>query len=89
MAGNGESRPVPGGIGINSVGEAWRLFVNAQTRGFRAISFAVPVSRPVEEQFRLQMRIRGLGWRLVGIDLPKPVLERLVQELIKSNPTAS
>ena len=89
-AGGGGSRTVPGGgIGMNSVRDAWRLFVTAETRGFRVISFAVPLDKPAAEQFRLQMRIRGLGWRLVGIDLPKPVLERLVQELIRSNPTAS
>jgi hypothetical protein len=74
---------------MNSVGDAWRLFVTARTRGFRVISFAVPVGKPAAEQFGLQMRIRGFGWRLVGIDLPKPVLERLVQELIRSNPAAS
>ena len=87
----GESAPaVPGGgIGMNSVRDAWRLFATAQTRGFRVISFAVPPDKPGDEQFRLNMRIKGLGWRLVGIDLPKPVLIRLVQELIKSNPTAS
>jgi hypothetical protein len=78
-----------GGIGMGSIRDAWRLFITAQTRGFRVISFAVPPDRAADEQFRLQMRIKGLGWRLVGIDLPKPVLDRLVQELIKSNPTAS
>ena len=86
----GEAGTIPGGgLRMNSVRDAWRLFATAQTRGFRVISFAVPVDKPATEQFRLQMRIRGLGWRLGGIDLTKPVLERLVQELIKSNPTAS
>lgn len=79
----------PGGIGMASVGDAWRLFAGAQTRGFRAVSFALPVDRPADQQFRLQMRVRGFGWRLVGIELPKPVLQRLVQELIRSNPAAS
>jgi hypothetical protein len=77
-----------GGLGMESLGDAWRLFVTAQTRGFRVVSFTVPPDRP-GEQFRLHMRIKGLGWRLVGIDLPKPVLDRLVQELIKNNPAAS
>jgi hypothetical protein len=78
-----------GGIGLNSLHDAWLLFVTAQSRGFRAVSFAVPVDRPTGEQFRLQFRIRGFGWRLVGVELPPPVLNRLVQELIKSNPPAS
>jgi hypothetical protein len=78
-----------GGIGLSSLGDAWHLFVMAETRGFRAVSFAVPVDRPPGEQFRLQLRIKGFGWRLVGIELPPPVLRRLVQELIKNNPAAS
>jgi hypothetical protein len=89
-SGNGGSRAITGGsIGLNSLHDAWRLFVTAQSRGFRAVSFAVPVDRLPSEQFRLQLRIKGLGWRLVGIELPKPVLDRLVKELIKSNPAAS
>jgi hypothetical protein len=47
------------------------------------------VDRPPGEQFHLQLRIKGFGWRLVGVELPPPVLRRLVQELIKSNPAAS
>jgi hypothetical protein len=89
FAAGGVDAPRPGGIGMISVRNAWRLFVSAETRGFRAISFAVPVDKPADQQFRLLMRIRGLGWRLVGIDLPKPVLQRFVQELIRSNPAAS
>jgi len=85
----GGSGTAAGGLGMDSLGDAWRLFVTAQTRGFRVVSFTVPPDRPGDEQFRLHMRIKGLGWRLVGIDLPKPVLDRLVQELIKSNPAAS
>jgi hypothetical protein len=79
----------PGRIGMDSMRDVWRLFAGAQTRGFRAVSFVVPVDRPADQQFRLQMRVRGLGWRLVGIELPKPVLQRLVQELITRNPAAS
>ncbi len=80
--GTGSSR-----LGLDSIGDAWRLFASARMRGFRAISFAVPPDKPADEQFRLQLRLRALAWRLVGIELPKPVLDLLVQELIKSNPT--
>jgi hypothetical protein len=87
--GAGKPRAGGGGVGLTSLREAWLLFVTAQSRGFRAISFALPVDRPTGEQFRLQLRIRNFGWRLVGIELPPPLLDRLVQELIKSNPAAS
>jgi Protein of unknown function (DUF2939) len=90
VARGGEPGAVTGGfLRLNSLRDAWRVFAAAQTRGFRVISFAAPVDRPADQQFRLYMRIRGLGWRLSGLDLPKPVLQRLVQELIKSNQPAS
>lgn len=86
-SGSGATLGSGGGIGLNSLGDAWRLFATAQTRGFRVVTFTVPLDKPTEEQFRLHMRIRTLGWRLVGIDLPKPVLQRLVEELLRSKPT--
>jgi Protein of unknown function (DUF2939) len=89
LGAGGGSPAGPGNLGSNSLRSLWRMYITAETRGFRAISFAVPVDKAAEERFRLQMRMRGLGWRLVGIDLPQPVLQRLVRELIRSNPAAS
>jgi hypothetical protein len=86
---SGTSQPgVPQAINLNSLSDAWRVFITAETRGFRAITVSVPVDRPADEQFRFQMRLSGVTWRLVGITLPKPLLQRLVQELVKNNPTA-
>jgi hypothetical protein len=87
--GSGQARGAGGGIRLSSLGDAWRLFVTAESRGFRAVSFLLPVDKPANEQFRLQLRIKRFGWRLVGIELPPPVVQRLVQELVKSNPAAS
>jgi hypothetical protein len=78
-----------GRIEFGSLRDAWALFANAETRGFRVISFALPPDKPAKEQFRLVFRLNPMTWRLVGIDLPEPVKQRLVQELIKANPTAS
>ncbi|HEY7386539.1 MAG TPA: DUF2939 domain-containing protein [Beijerinckiaceae bacterium] len=75
-------------INLDSLSDAWRVFITAETRGFRAITIGVPVDRPADEQFRFQLRLTGMTWRLVGLTLPKPILQRLVQELIKNNPTA-
>jgi hypothetical protein len=90
LAAGGVSQPsvASQAISLDSLSDAWRLFITAETRGFRAIAFAVPVDRRADEQFRFQLRLSGVTWRLVGITLPKPILQRLVQELIKNNPTA-
>ena len=86
----GASQPIASpAISLGSLADAWRVFITAETRGFRAISVAVPVDRPPEEQFRFQLRLSGVSWRIVGLTLPKPIVQRLVQELIKNNPTAS
>ena len=86
----GASQPVVASQAINldSLSDAWRLFVTAETRGFRAIAFTLPVDRAADEQFRFQLRLSGVTWRLVGLTLPRPIVQRLVQELIKNNPTA-
>jgi hypothetical protein len=77
------------GIRVASLRDAWLLFATAQTRGFRAISFAVPPGEGAHDQFSLQMRIRGLGWRLVGVRVPKRILDRLVEEIIKRHPAST
>jgi hypothetical protein len=85
--------PTPeGGLGVlslQSIDQAWDVFANAETRGFRAVSFAVPPGRPADDRFRLQFRLSGTTWRVVGLEMPKAIEARLVQELIKRNPTAS
>lgn len=86
----GASQPIASpAISLGSLADAWRVFITAETRGFRAINVAVPVDRPAEEQFRFQLRLSGVSWRIVGLTLPKPIVQRLVQELIKNNPTAT
>jgi hypothetical protein len=90
-----EPQALPGKSGggsrtrVTSLRDAWLLFATAQARGFRAISFTVPPGEPIDQQFRLQMRISGLGWQLVGIQVPKPILDELVQEVIKRNPATT
>ena len=83
---------LPGGandLRLKSVSDGWRLFATAQTRGFRRVIFTLPLDKAADQQFRLEMRLRGLGWQLVGIELPQPILRRLVWELIKTGPTAT
>jgi hypothetical protein len=74
---------------LTSLGDAWRLFTTARARGFRRVVFTLPLDKPADQQFRLEMRLRGFGWQLVGVELPQPILRRLVWELIKTGPTAT
>ena len=75
-----------GPLRLDSLHAAWRLFAEAETRGFRAISFALPPGRPPGEQVRAQLRLAGGSWRLVGVRLPDAVTGQLVGELVRRNP---
>ena len=76
------------GEGSAILSNAWELFAGAEATGFRAVSFGLPPRNSRDSQYRLQFRINSsLTWRLVGIQLPRAVQQRLVQEFIRSNPT--
>jgi hypothetical protein len=36
-----------------------------------------------ERQFRIHLALRGLSWKLTGLDLPQDLQERLARELMK------
>jgi hypothetical protein len=87
-------RDGPQGLGFDparfvSLQGAARLFMASETRGFRAVLFTIPFDGPPEERIKLQFRLSGLSWRLVGIELPEAVKARLVQELAKRNASST
>jgi Protein of unknown function (DUF2939) len=63
---------------------ALRSFVFSETRGFRTVLVPIPGDRPPAEQFRLQVRLVGTTWRLIGVELPKSLVETLVRQLPRS-----
>jgi hypothetical protein len=60
-----------------------------ESRGFRVVLFGVPLDQPASERIKLQFRLSNLSWRLVGIELPEAIRARVVEELIKKNPSAT
>jgi hypothetical protein len=79
----------PGGaVSSKSLEAAWRLFLGSESRGFRAILFPVPPDKPPQDQFRLQFRLTGLTWRLVGVEVPQAVQQRLIQEMMRRDKPA-
>jgi len=66
-----------------------RLFIAAESRGFRVVLFGVPFDQPPNERIKLQFRLSNFAWRLVGIELPEAIRARVAQELIKKNPSAT
>jgi hypothetical protein len=66
----------------NALGDVWRLYANSEY-GIGEFRIRLPVSAPRERQFRIRLALRGLSWKLSGIDLPQDLQERLARELIK------
>ena len=64
------------------------LFFASESRGFRGFAVAWPPGQPPEERFRLIFRLtgpsRGFTWRLVGLELPARLRDRLVQQFVKT-----
>ena len=69
--------------GFASFRAAWRLFVATESRGFRVVSFPLPPDQDPDNQFRIVFRLGNFAWRVVGVELPKSLQDRLVQDLIR------
>jgi hypothetical protein len=52
-------------------------------RGFRNIYFTLPPDQAPERRFRLQFRLSRLKWRLISVDLPERVRQRLAAQLLE------
>ncbi|NIX76879.1 DUF2939 domain-containing protein [Microvirga terricola] len=76
--GAGSGLPFPVSLSFGSAKQAWKLFINAQTQGFRSISMSLPAQEPKERQFRVTLRLSGSTWRLTGLDLPQALREDLL-----------
>jgi hypothetical protein len=73
-----------GGLPAPALGPFLRLVLAAETRGFRGATVIVPPDRPRAEQLRLRLRLSGFTWRLIEIEVPQELKERLTQRLVRA-----
>lgn len=75
--------PKGNGLGLHAstLGQLFALFRSAEPRGFRGMVVSYPPDRPIENRFRLRLRLRGWTWRLVDLELPGALRERISQRL--------
>lgn len=69
------------GLHASTAGQLFALFRSAEPRGFRGMVVSYPPDRPLENRFRLRLRLRGWTWRLVDLELPSALRERISQRL--------
>ncbi len=65
------------GLRIPDLGRLARYYLASDMRGFRSVVIAVPPDRPRHEQFRLRLRLRDWGWRLVDVELSDDLRTRI------------
>lgn len=59
-------------------------FMAASTwRGFRNLYVTLPPEEPRETRFRLQLRLGQLRWRLVSLELPARLRQRIVETAMR------
>jgi len=66
----------------DSLGNAWQLYASSEY-GIGEFRIRLPVNAARERQFRIHLALRGLTWKLVGLDVPQELQERLARELMK------
>ena len=66
----------------NALGDVWQLYANAQY-GLRDFSVRLPVNEPRARQYRVNLTLDGLTWKLTGFELPDELADRLARELVK------
>jgi hypothetical protein len=66
----------------NALGDVWQLYAHAQY-GLRDFSLRLPVNELRARQYRINLTLEGLTWKLTGFELPDEVADRLARELVK------
>jgi hypothetical protein len=75
-----EAAPKPG-LRIENLRRLVPFYLASEMRGFRAVVIPVPPDATRERRLRLRLRLRGWTWRLVDIELPEELRERIAQKV--------
>ncbi len=69
------------GLAIRGLGRLASYYAAAEMRGFRAIVIPIPPEAPRVERTRIRLRLRGLRWRLVDIEMAEALREQIAVKL--------
>ena len=69
-------------FGSGSLDSLWHVWLDTDYRG-REFYVYLPPKKSREEQFRIDLRLIGWRWRMVGLDLPADLKQHLARELVK------
>lgn len=70
------------GIDWSALGNAWQIYANSEY-GIGTFRVWLPVDAPRPRQYRVHLGLRAWSWKLIGLDIPPGLTDRLAQELVK------
>ncbi|WP_313898813.1 DUF2939 domain-containing protein [Methylobacterium sp. E-045] len=76
---------VPAGLRIDTISRLIPYYLSSEMRGFRTIVIAVPPEASRSQRFRLRLRLRGWSWRLVEIELPNDLRNRIASKVARAH----
>jgi hypothetical protein len=71
----------PEGLAIRNLGRLMPYYAALEMRGFRAVVIPIPPEAPRAERTRIRLRLRGLSWRLVDIEMADMLREQIAAKL--------
>ncbi|MCJ2133174.1 DUF2939 domain-containing protein [Methylobacterium sp. J-026] len=71
----------PEGLAIRSVGRLLPYYTALEMRGFRAVVIPIPPEAPRGARTRIRLRLRGLTWRLVDIEMADMLRDQIAAKL--------
>ena len=72
------------GLRIEGFDRLLPFYLASEMRGFRTIVIPVPPDRGPDRRFRVRLRLRGWTWRLVDIELPDDLRQRIAQSIAQA-----
>jgi hypothetical protein len=67
---------------LDVLGDAWRVYI-ASDYGIGEFRIALPLNAAPERRYRVHLALKNWQWKLVGLDLPVSLLDRLAAEIIR------
>jgi hypothetical protein len=74
----------PQGLAIRNLDRLMPYYAALEMRGFRAVVIPIPPDAPRAERTRIRLRLRGLSWRLVDIEMADMLREQIAAKLSRA-----
>lgn len=71
-------------LAIRGIGRLLPYYGALEMRGFRAVVIPIPPEAPRAERTRVRLRLRGLSWRLVDIEMAEMLRQQIAAKLSRA-----